>query len=90
MDTVQARALRRAVEILGGIEEAEQYLGLPSALLTLWLSEKARTPESVFLRVVDLITEHDIAALGKTNAIAEHAAIETDVQSVGSDHGTAP
>ena len=79
MDTVQARALRRALEILGDMDKAEEYLGLPGPLLALWLSEQVKTPDSVFLRVVDLITDHDIAALRNTRAENDPALPETDV-----------
>jgi hypothetical protein len=85
---VQARVLRRALEILGGIEAAEAHLGLPGSLLTFWLCEKGGMPNSVFLRLVDLIMEHEIAALRKRNT-TEHdsPATGTDVQSAGPERG---
>jgi hypothetical protein len=71
------------LEILGGMEQLEAYLDIPRSTLTFWLTEKATTPDSVFLRIVDLIADYDIAALTEAGATAksDQAAIKTDVQS---------
>ena len=83
MHTVRARALQRVLEILGSIERAAVYLGMSESILNLLLCESIRTPDRVFLRAVDLITEDDVAALQESTRTTQNApaAIETDDQS---------
>lgn len=65
MSSLQALALRRAQEIVGGIDMLEARLDISRSTLSLWMQGKARVPETVFLRVVDLISEAELAALRK-------------------------
>jgi hypothetical protein len=59
---VQARAVRRAAEIVGDDALAIR-LGVSQERLRLWMQGLARPPESVFLQVVDIIGEHALQAL---------------------------
>lgn len=58
--TVYARALARAAQLLGGTEELRGFLNVPKGLLNLWLGGYAMPPDDVFLRVVDLLAEHQL------------------------------
>jgi hypothetical protein len=65
--TVYARALSRAAQILGGSEALRAYLNVSMRGLAMWMQGGARPPDHVFLRVVDLLTEHDLKALQEEN-----------------------
>ncbi len=54
--TLQARALRRAADILGGKDKLRATLRVPMASLEQWLAGKALPPMDVFLRAVDIIS----------------------------------
>ena len=60
---VHARALRRAAQILGGVEALRAHLGVSMKDLSRWMAGEAGAPETVFLRVVDLLAEDELAAL---------------------------
>ena len=59
MPTVQARAVKRAAELCGDDELAFQ-LGISIGELRLWTLGLAVPPDAVFLRVVDIISAHDL------------------------------
>lgn len=52
---LHARLLERAVEILGGEEEAAAYLGVPIRHLRIWMRGSFSPPADVFLKLVDLV-----------------------------------
>jgi hypothetical protein len=52
---LHARLLERAVEILGGPEEAAAYLGVPVRHLRIWMRGSFSPPVDVFLKLVDLV-----------------------------------
>lgn len=54
-ETVHSRALQRAAEVLGGIEQLRAYLRVPMPHLQSWLQGKSRPPDAVFLRAVDAL-----------------------------------
>lgn len=60
---VHSRALKRAVEIAGGPAALAREIGVPRAVLELYLAGQDETPPEVFLRVVDIIVDYDIEAL---------------------------
>ena len=62
MSTVQARAVRRAAEILGPDALAIR-LGVAPERVYLWMEGVVRLPDSVFLEVVDIIGDHALQAL---------------------------
>lgn len=79
MPTVHARALKRAVEILGGVDQLSARLDVPIYDLRLWMRSERTPPLTVFLRAVDIISEHDIASLcerGATDDLLRAAAPE--------------
>jgi len=54
-DSVHARALQRAAEVLGGKDELRKFLGATTQELEEWMTGVATPPTEVFLRVVDVI-----------------------------------
>ena len=60
---VHIRALRRAAQGLGGVEALRAYLQVSMSQLAGWLYGETRVPDAVFLKVVDLLSEQQIAAL---------------------------
>src|SRR5438874_2201830 len=54
--TVQARALRRAADILGGKDELRAALRVPMPRLEEWLQGAALPPMDIFLKAVDIIS----------------------------------
>ncbi len=73
--TVQARALRRAADILGGKDQLRAALRVPMASLEQWLDGKALPPMDVFLKAVDIISAPTAEA--KPTAAAKRARILT-------------
>jgi hypothetical protein len=59
MPTLYAQTLRRAAEIAGGTEELAVYLKVVPSHLALWILGAEPAPPDVFLKAVDLISEHD-------------------------------
>jgi hypothetical protein len=55
--TVQARALQRASEAIGGVQALARYLDVPSAEVRQWMFNVGTPPSRVFLRVVDLLLD---------------------------------
>jgi hypothetical protein len=60
MPTVQARALRRAAELLGGPDLLARNLGVPRTRLDSWMSGVFSTPPEVFLTIVDILIAHGL------------------------------
>ena len=56
VDTVQARALQRAADILGGKEPLRAALHAPMARLDEWLAGRTTPPMDIFLKAVDIIS----------------------------------
>jgi hypothetical protein len=61
MVEIQARLLHRAISIAGGEDRLATKLHVPEHGLRLWLENRARLPDYVFLVVVDLILADDEA-----------------------------
>ena len=53
-----SHALRRAAEILGGAEALRAYLDVSMVQLRVWMQGHTKPPDSVFLKIVDLLSEH--------------------------------
>ena len=56
---IQNRALHRAAELLGGPDELAQHLGVPQSYVRVWLEGKP-IPATVFMRLVDIIVDHEM------------------------------
>jgi hypothetical protein len=54
--TVQAEALRKAAEILGGEEQLGARLGLSAGTIRLFIAGRINLPQRLFLQVVDIIS----------------------------------
>jgi hypothetical protein len=63
MPTVYVRAMRRAAQILGGLEALAAHLGAAADDVACWLDGSKRVPDDVFLRVVDIVSAHEIAEI---------------------------
>ena len=59
MPTLYARTLKRAAQIIGGAEQLAFRLDVKASHLSLWMAGVETTPPDVFLKAVDLISEHD-------------------------------
>jgi hypothetical protein len=60
---VHARAIQRAAQIVGGVEALRAHLGVSMNDLRRWMDGEARPPDAVFLRVVDLLADDELATL---------------------------
>ena len=60
MQDVRARTLQRAAEIMGGEQQLALHLKVTPSHLALWLEGKEFPPDRIFLKAVDLVTEHDV------------------------------
>ena len=72
---LKARLVQRACEIAGGRERLASRLGVELHSLEFWLSGRATPPERVFLSVVDMVLEDDIAraALDRRQNVVQRA-----------------
>ena len=59
MSTVHAQTLKRAAQLVGGLEQLAYRLDVTPSHLALWVAATEPTPPNVFLKAVDLIQEHD-------------------------------
>jgi DNA-binding transcriptional regulator YdaS (Cro superfamily) len=59
--TVQARTLRRASAIVGGIQALATKLGVEPLRLRDWMEGSATPPGDVFLKAVEIVLERDAA-----------------------------
>jgi DNA-binding transcriptional regulator YdaS (Cro superfamily) len=66
-----SRALKCAAEILGSTEALRAYLGVSSAQLHLWMDGGIKPPDSVFLKIADLLAEKQSEALRERPAQPE-------------------
>lgn len=63
MPDVYARTLRRAAQIVGGVNELAVRLQVPSEDVVLWSQAQKAVPLEVFLRAVDIVVAHDVDAV---------------------------
>ena len=61
MIELQPRLFARAIDIAGGPRALCAQLGIEEHSLRLWMAERARAPERIFLAVVDLVLADDLA-----------------------------
>jgi hypothetical protein len=62
--TLQSRAVARAAEILGGVEELASSIGLATGTVRMMIAGKLPVPQQVFLQVVDIISADDAPQRG--------------------------
>ena len=58
---LKARLMRRACDIVGGRERLAARLDVELHSLEFWLAGRATPPDRIFMAVVDLVLEDDIA-----------------------------
>ena len=67
-NSVHARALVRAAEILGGVEALGNHLGTSQAQVVLWMNGHQLPPQHIFLRVVDVLCDNNLAEMQNGSA----------------------
>jgi len=60
---VYMRALRRAALGLGSVEALRAHLGVQMSALCSWMEGETPPPTTIFLRVVDLLADEELAAI---------------------------
>ena len=58
---LKVRLLARACDIVGGRERLAERLDVEQHALEFWLAGRATPPDRIFMAVVDLVLEDDIA-----------------------------
>ena len=75
--TVQAEALRKAAEIVGGEEQLGVHLGLSVGTIRLFIAGRINLPQRLFLQVVDIISGES-ARIENPGDVLARLARETD------------
>ena len=60
MPTVHARTVRRAAEIVGGVQLLAAALDARDANLKKWLGGEVPVPENIFLKCVDIVNAEQL------------------------------
>jgi hypothetical protein len=56
--TVYSRTLQRACEVMGGVRQLAEKLGVSAADLARWIDARGEPPLHVFLAAVDIVLLH--------------------------------
>jgi DNA-binding transcriptional regulator YdaS (Cro superfamily) len=67
MLTVHARTVRRAAEIVGGLEALAAQLDVRDGNLNKWLEGQLPVPQEIFLRCVDIVNAHKLDEISGQN-----------------------
>ena len=67
MPTVHARTLRRAAEIVGGLEALAAQLDVRDENLKKWLEGQLPVSQEIFLRCVDIVNAHQLDEISGQN-----------------------
>ena len=65
MPTVRARTVRRAAEIVGGVQLLAEALHARDDTLRKWLEGELAVPEDVFLRCADIVNAHQLDEISR-------------------------
>jgi hypothetical protein len=60
---MHARAMQRAAQAMGSVEALRAHLQVSMAELCAWMTGEARPPDAVFLKVVDLLADEQLARI---------------------------
>jgi hypothetical protein len=60
---VHVRAMRRAAQALGSVEALRAHLQVSMSQLCGWMEGESRPPDAVFLKVVDLLSDEELATI---------------------------
>jgi hypothetical protein len=60
--SVQARALHRAVSVIGGLHQLAGYLQVSDEYIREWMFDVGSPPNGVFLRVIELLLDQSCEA----------------------------
>jgi len=70
---VHIRTLKRAAEIVGGIDTLAVRLNVTSNDIAAWISGEATPPADLFLKAAEIITEYDLEQLAqKRDSSSDH------------------
>ena len=58
--SVQARALHRAVTVIGGLQQLAGYLQVSDEYIREWMFDVGSPPNGVFLRVIELLLDQPV------------------------------
>jgi len=58
-----ARLLERAAHVLGGVHALREHLDVSALQLRLWMQGRAKPPDSVFLRIADVLADRHLQQL---------------------------
>jgi translation initiation factor IF-2 len=61
--SVHAIAIRRAAQVMGSVEALRRHLQVSMTDLKRWMVGEARPPDAVFLKVVDLLSDQELARI---------------------------
>ncbi len=62
---IHMRAIRRAAQALGSVESLRAHLQVSMSQLCGWMEGESRPPDAVFLKVVDLLADEELATIKK-------------------------
>jgi hypothetical protein len=62
---IHMRAIRRAAQALGSVEALRAHLQVSMSQLCGWMEGESRPPDAVFLKVVDLLADEELATIKK-------------------------
>ncbi len=67
MSNLRAKALAKAVLIVGGLDALAEKCHCTPAVLRLWIRGDAPVPPEAFLRATEIITDAGVAAASKSD-----------------------
>jgi hypothetical protein len=67
MPSVHARTVRRAAEIVGGVEELAAQLEGRDEVIKKWMEGQLPVPQEIFLRCVDIVNARQLDELSGPN-----------------------
>ena len=70
-ESVHTRAIRRAARYCGGLDPLARRIGVSRARLGLYAEGVEEAPMDVFLAVVDIILDEEVARLGRSHPVRE-------------------
>jgi hypothetical protein len=63
---VHKRALRRAIELAGGLEPLARQLKVPASAVRFWQGASGPLPDDIFLKIVDLVLDRSLSEIPPT------------------------
>ena len=67
-DTIHTRVLVQAAEVQGSTQALATLLRVPESTLLRWMSGRAQMPVQAFLKLVELVSQHELKGGAETGA----------------------